>query len=134
VALIIDSTVLIHVERQQLPLERLALEVGEELGLSVVTLSELLTGAYRSDSAARKEQRLAYVRSVTKAFRTIPIDDAIAHTHARLWADLAARGTPIGERDLWIAATALTRGMGVLTHNVREFRRIPELTVIQAQT
>ena len=42
---------------------------------------------------------------------------------------LAAEGQRIGANDLWIAATALVHGMGVVTNNVDEFSRVPGLMV-----
>jgi predicted nucleic acid-binding protein len=36
----------------------------------------------------------------------------------------------IGAHDIWIAATALSHGMDVITSNVAEFERVPGLTVI----
>ena len=47
----------------------------------------------------------------------------------RLWADLAARGTPVGERDLFIAATAVAFGHRVLTRDQRSFPKIPGVDV-----
>lgn len=43
---------------------------------------------------------------------------------------LAAKGQLIGTNDLWIAATALVHGMGVVTNNMHEFSRVPDLTVV----
>jgi predicted nucleic acid-binding protein len=37
----------------------------------------------------------------------------------------------VGAHDLWIAATALSHGMGLATGNAADFERIPGLTVIQ---
>jgi len=42
---------------------------------------------------------------------------------------LEQRGTPIGDADLRIAAIALSRGLIVVTGNVREFQRVPGLQV-----
>ena len=42
---------------------------------------------------------------------------------------LAAQGQLIGANDMWIAATALVYGMGVVTNNMDEFKRVPGLTV-----
>jgi tRNA(fMet)-specific endonuclease VapC len=39
----------------------------------------------------------------------------------------ATRGTPIGPYDLQIAAIALAHGCTLVTHNVREFGRVPAL-------
>ena len=42
---------------------------------------------------------------------------------------LESRGTPVGDADLRIGAIALTRGLMVVTGNVRHFERIPGLAV-----
>ncbi len=39
------------------------------------------------------------------------------------------KGTPIGPNDLLIAAQALSQGMIMITANVEEFSRVPELLV-----
>ena len=62
--------------------------------------------------------------------RAIEITEPIARVHAEIWAQLAARGELIGAHDLWIAATALAHGMGVVTGNDTEFARVPGLRVI----
>jgi tRNA(fMet)-specific endonuclease VapC len=43
---------------------------------------------------------------------------------------LKANGTLIGTNDLWIAATALVHGMPLVTNNLKDFRRIPDLVVL----
>ena len=43
--------------------------------------------------------------------------------------DLERHGTPIGPLDTLIAATALARRATLVTHNVREFRRVEGLKV-----
>ncbi len=44
-------------------------------------------------------------------------------------AGMERRGTPLGEADLRIGAIALSRGLTVVTGNVRHFQRIPDLSV-----
>jgi predicted nucleic acid-binding protein len=62
-------------------------------------------------------------------FPLVPVDLAIARAHARLWSNLAAEGRLIGPHDLWLAATALGRGLALVTANRREFDRVPGLVV-----
>jgi predicted nucleic acid-binding protein len=50
--------------------------------------------------------------------------------HARLSAELAAKGSPVGAHDLLIAATALAMGYDVATRDDRSFPRIPGLQVL----
>ncbi len=60
----------------------------------------------------------------------VPITAAIARAHAEIWAGLEAAGTPIGAHDLWIAATAVAHGYGVVTSSTRDFARVPGLRVV----
>ena len=61
----------------------------------------------------------------------IAFDLVAARTHARLWAQLAARGVTIGAHDLLIAATAIARGLDVVTRDERSFPRIQGLSLIR---
>jgi predicted nucleic acid-binding protein len=45
-------------------------------------------------------------------------------------ASVHRRGRPRQDNDLWIAATALRHGLPLVTHNIRDFADIPDLTVI----
>jgi tRNA(fMet)-specific endonuclease VapC len=61
----------------------------------------------------------------------LPIDSKVANIHARIVAALTQNGTTIGPHDNWIAATALTYDYELLTTNVAEFRRVPNLRIIE---
>ena len=97
--------------------------------ISVITVSELLHGVHRAEGAV-KARRLAFVEHLLASLPAVPIGEPIARMHAALWADLAAHGQMIGGHDLWIAATALSHDMPVVTGNVREFERVPGLRVL----
>ncbi len=57
------------------------------------------------------------------------VDLATARVHAQVWGILAAAGMMIGPHDLWMAATCIAHGLTMVTANVREFTRVPGLTV-----
>ena len=59
----------------------------------------------------------------------VPFDEAASTRYGELRALLERRGTPIGGLDTLIAAHALSMRWTLVTHNVREFRRVPGLTV-----
>ncbi|HUF51959.1 MAG TPA: PIN domain-containing protein, partial [Longimicrobiales bacterium] len=71
-----------------------------------------------------RARRAAFVDAVLESFPIADIDTGVARAHARLWADLAAAGTPIGAHDLWLAATCVARGWTLVTAHVREFDRV----------
>ncbi|MGF1472559.1 MAG: type II toxin-antitoxin system VapC family toxin [Rubrobacteraceae bacterium] len=126
----IDTSVLIEHERGRLKLEpRLWGRQDEEFFLSVVTASELLHGVHRAQNERIRARRSAWVEAVLEMFPVLEIDLATARSHARLWAELAAAGRLIGPHDLWLAAACLARGLSLITANVREFERVPGLTV-----
>jgi tRNA(fMet)-specific endonuclease VapC len=131
VALLIDTDVLVDLERTGRA-ERIESQLGdEERAISVITVSELLHGVLRASGAVRARRR-AFVEHLLAGLQAIPITEAVARVHADVWADLAGRGEPIGAHDLWIAATALAHDLGVVTRNASHFARIPGLRVVSA--
>jgi tRNA(fMet)-specific endonuclease VapC len=109
--------------------QRVARREEEAFYLSVVTVSELLHGLHRAADRARRARRSAYVEAVLDQFPILPVDLPAARAQAELWAGLAAAGTPVGAHDLWIAATAVSRGLILATANRPEFDRVPGLVV-----
>ncbi len=125
---VIDSSVLIAAERGQLDLGR-ALEDhrSETFSIAAITASELLHGVHRRSRHHASTE--VFVEGLLQHLPVLPFDLASARVHARLWADLLARGQMVGTHDLLIAATALARGQAVVTRDERSFPRIPGLSV-----
>lgn len=129
-AVLIDTGLLVDLERgvTNPDVER---AIGEEdRAISVITVSELLHGVHRA-SGAQRARRSAFVEHLLAGMRAIEITEQIARVHAEIWSQLAARGEVIGAHDLWIAATALAHGMGLASGNTREFKRVPGLRLIE---
>lgn len=128
-ALLIDTDLLIDLERGAGSHEVEQLLGKEDCAISVITVSELLHGVLRASGATRVRRR-AFVEHVLAGLQAIPITEPVARVHAELWADLSERGEPIGSHDLWIAATALAHGLGVATRNASHFDRVHGLRVV----
>lgn len=129
-AVLIDASILIEHERRRLDIASYTRNREEEaFHISVITASELLHGAYRAQEASRRARRAAYVDAVLEQFPIAPIDLEVARTHARLWAELAAAGTPVGPHDLWLGATCVANGWTLATASVRELARVPGLEI-----
>ena len=129
---LIDSSVLVAAERGQLDLELVLKDYAEtHFALSALTASELLHGVHRAKSETRRTSREAYVEALLSRFPVIAFDSVSARAHARLWAGLAAKGINIGAHDLLIAATAIARGLAVVTRDERSFPRIPGLSLVR---
>jgi predicted nucleic acid-binding protein len=108
-------------------LRRLAAVPREDQFTSAVTVGELFYGAYRSRQTD-EFLRLLEIH-VWPRVRVLPFDTDAAFAYGRLRVALERQGTPIGEGDLRIAAIAVSRGLTVVTRNVRHFSRVPGLTV-----
>lgn len=129
---VIDSSVFIAAERGKLDFERVLRDYGDEpVAIAAITASELLHGIHRAVGTAQRNRREAFVERVLMDFPLIPFDLVIARVHARLSAELAAKGSPIGAHDLLIAATALAIGYDIATRDERSFPKVPGLTVLR---
>jgi predicted nucleic acid-binding protein len=127
---LIDSSVLIASERGQFDLEAaLAAQAEEQFAISAITASELLHGLYRAKTAAQRNRREAFLEGLLAKLPVIPFDLIVARIHARVWAQLAAKGVTVGPHDLLIAATALATDSTVATRDERSFPRIPGLSI-----
>jgi tRNA(fMet)-specific endonuclease VapC len=131
VALLIDTDLLVDLERGADAPQLDRLLGDEDRAISVITVSELLHGVLRA-TGARRARRRAFVEHLLAGLQAIPITEPVARVHADIWADAARRGATIGAHDLWIAATALSHGLGVATRNATEFKRVRGLRVVIA--
>ena len=129
-AALIDTSVFIDVERGRLSLQALAAaHEHEDVAISAITASELLHGVHRVQGAARAARAEQFVEGLLALLPILAFDVDEARTHARLSADLQARGISIGAHDLLIAATALANDYRVITRDRRSFPKIDGLDV-----
>ena len=133
---ILDSSVLIAAERggQSVRdiLKRVQAKQGEtESALSAVTIVELTHGIYRAKNDTDRERRRAFTDELLRDMTVHPITLEIAQLAGRVEGEQAARGVSIAFEDLLIGATALHLNYSVATSNVRHFRLIPKLSVVQ---
>ena len=91
---IFDTSVLIAIERSSMNIERLVEgREDEPFGISTITVSELLHGVHRADSENRRLKREAYVEKIIETFPIYSLDLSAARIYARIWANLAKRGS-----------------------------------------
>ena len=108
------------------PLTQRVARVGtDRICTSVVVACELRFGARRRGSATLT----ARVEQLLEAMAVLPFDVPADEHYADIRADLERVGTPIGSHDLLIAAHARSLRLTLVTHNVREFARVPGLSV-----
>jgi tRNA(fMet)-specific endonuclease VapC len=89
--------------------------------LSSVTAAELFFGAEKS-KAKKKNWEIA--ESFVSTFEIIPFDGKSSRIYAKIRASLEKAGNPIGPMDLLIASISLANDFILVTHNIKEFKRI----------
>ena len=97
---------------------------ADSLCISDVVLYELMFGAEKS---ARPVQNRTDVERFAARLSVLPFDSAAAAHTAEIRATLERQGTPIGSYDVMIAGSARSRGLIVVTGNLREFNRVDGL-------
>jgi tRNA(fMet)-specific endonuclease VapC len=105
--------------------ERLLALSPQQIALPAVVVYEINYGLRR---AGRRAQLEAFGRMV-EATTVLPFDTDAADHAARIRVELEAAGPPIGPTDLLIAATARRHRCTLVTHNTREFSRVPALAI-----
>lgn len=121
-----DSCIALIKRKAASVLRRLtSLEPGEA-GISTITLAELRYGVAKS--AQMEKNRLA-LDEFLLPLEVADFDEPTAESYGMVRAALEKAGTPIGPLDTQIGAHALSLGATLITHNSREFRRIPGLAV-----
>jgi tRNA(fMet)-specific endonuclease VapC len=125
---LLDSSAFIGWLRQNQPnlVSRIQQENPADIVLCSVVLGELIYGAFHGRSA-RHVGNLALITSLRHQFVSLPFDDPAAEEYGKVRAHLGSLGTPIGPNDLMIASIAVANGLTLVTHNTKEFSRVPGL-------
>jgi tRNA(fMet)-specific endonuclease VapC len=98
--------------------------VGEDhIGTSIIVAAELRYGAAKRGSSRLSSQLERILDALEVASFEVPADAF----YGRLRARLEVAGQMIGGNDLLIAAQALALGCILVTDNVQEFSRVPDL-------
>lgn len=107
-------------------LEKLKQNLSNGICISAITLAELQHGVEKSMNPEKNSMALLQFLSILDV---LPFDDLAAVEYGKICAYLQKRGTPIGTMDMLIAAHAKTENLIIVTNNVREFERVPDLKI-----
>jgi predicted nucleic acid-binding protein len=134
--LILDSSVVIAVERRGDTVEKLIEQVisvtgDQDAALSSVGLTELVHGIYRAQTQAMRLLRQSFIDELLSDLTIYPYTKATALLAGKIDGEQQAQGVTIPFGDLLVGATALELGFPVLTVNLRHFRLIPGLKIVQ---
>jgi tRNA(fMet)-specific endonuclease VapC len=111
-------------------LRRLAVVSPSELAVTVINVEEQITGwqIYLRRAKTDKELAMAYEK-LAASVRVLSGMHILGFSEAAIarYNLLLAMKLNVGKMDLRIAAIALEEGATVITRNLRDFQRVPEL-------
>ena len=96
------------------------------MGISAVTLGELVSGAEHSQQV---ERNLADIEALAARLEVLPFDEAAAYHFGQIRSELYGEGHPIGPYDMMIAGHARAHGLKLVTNNFKEFERVQGLAL-----
>lgn len=127
---VIDTDLLIDLLRNQRQVAAFIKELEDKntiLATTTVNIFELHYGAHKSQSSGKN---LEAINTLVTRLSILPLTAKDAKKAGHIYATLEQQGQPIGLRDTFIAAIALTRDYSITTRNQQHFNRIPGLSVI----
>lgn len=125
---LLDTNICIYIIKRQPPqvLEKFQTLQISDVGISSITIAELEYGIYKSQ---RQEQNRIALSQFLITLEILPFDERSTQTYGRIRAELERQGLVIGSMDMLIASQAISLGLTLVTNNVRELSRIPELVL-----
>ena len=125
---LLDTNICIYLikSKSESLLERIESEDAYNIFISSISVGELEYGIAKSHYPDKN--RIALVEFLS-SFEIIPFTDIDAQAFGNIRAYLNKIGTPIGPYDLQIAAQCITRDLTLITHNVKEFERVPHIKI-----
>ncbi|MFL0427547.1 type II toxin-antitoxin system VapC family toxin [Moraxella sp. 179-F 1C4 NHS] len=121
----LDTNIAIHVIKQR-PIAALNKfnQYAARICVSSITVAELYFGAENSQNMAKN---LVQVDDFLSRLIILDYDSQAASHYGNIYADLTKKGNVISENDMHIAGHARSRGLILVTNNLREFERVEGL-------
>ena len=122
----LDTNICIYIikRKPEVVLERFFRTEIAQIGVSSITLSELMYGVSKS---SKPEQNHIALLQFMAPLEILPYGDDAAQYYGDIRVHLERQGTPIGSLDMLIAAHALSASCTLITNNEKEFIRVPNL-------
>ena len=122
---LLDTDTIIYYLKGKESIKQNIINVGlENLSISIITLFELYYGAYNSK---KMDENIKRIENLKDTITVIGIDDSIFHQFGKTKSSLRKSGKIIGDFDLLIGITALSKNLILITNNAEHFNRIEGL-------
>ncbi|KXW55821.1 type II toxin-antitoxin system tRNA(fMet)-specific endonuclease VapC [Ferrovum sp. PN-J185] len=124
---LLDTNIVIYVLKRR-PKEMLDIfnTNVSRMAISSITLSELIYGSEKSQNV---DKNLEAIEEFISHLDVLPYDAKASQHYGQIKAALEKKGKIIGENDIHIAAHAISQGLILVTNNLREFKRVPNLAL-----
>ncbi|HAN76030.1 MAG TPA: VapC toxin family PIN domain ribonuclease [Planktothrix sp. UBA8407] len=123
---LLDTNICIYIikKNHQSVLDKFQSLTLGEIGISAITVAELEYGVYKSQKQQQNRKALA---TFLIPLQIISYDIQATQVYAQLRGELEKKGTVIGAMDMLIASQAISLQVTLVTNNLKEFSRIPNL-------
>ena len=124
---LLDTNIVIYVLKRR-PTEVLEIfnKNANRMAISSITLSELIYGSEKSQNV---DKNLEAIEEFISHLDVLPYDAKASQHYGQIKATLEKKGEIIGENDIHIAAHAISQGLILVSNNLKEFRRVPNLAL-----
>ena len=122
---LLDTNICIYIinQRPAEVIQRFRQYAVGDIGISSITASELAYGVEKSASSRNKNALSLFLAPLS----ILPFDENCIWQYGQLRSELERKGNIIGPLDQLIAAHALSLNIPLVTNNLKEFKRIPNL-------
>lgn len=123
---LLDTNICIYLLKQKYVFlqERIEKEEPFNVAISSITVAELEFGVAKSKYPGKNKTAILEFLS---SFEIIPFSERDCESFGIVRAHLNSKGTPIGPYDLQIASQCLARDLVLVSNNIKEFKRVPNL-------
>jgi len=123
---LVDTTIIIHIFKKRIAFAQ-QLQSLEEVFINSTVIGELYFGAYASASIQKK---ISEIEAFQKKCTILNVTPETGIIFGQIKARLKAKGRPIPENDIWIAALAMEHNLPLYTTD-NHFRGVDNLTFLE---
>jgi predicted nucleic acid-binding protein len=120
---LLDTNIIVDYLRGKSKIEEILLKEGS--AISIITLSELYYGAFKSNDSKRGIKEIKETMADLN-LGVIELGESVK-IYGKIKSLLEKKGNRLEDIDLFIAATALSSSLTIVTNNKKHFKRIPKL-------
>jgi len=125
---LVDTDIIIYWLKDTYPQIKKKIEKIEDgcIFISSITVAELYFGAYNS---SKLDDNLKLISELISEINILNFDPKSGEQFGKIKADLKNKGKMLNDSDLFIAATAISNNLTLVTNNEKHFQRIENLTI-----